>query len=288
MYSGQKRAGGLAFVKMQALGNDFVIIDRRSVDHCTRISGEMARTVADRRLGVGCDQIAILHDDDKSNFDNRVDVAIEFLNADGSVAGACGNATRCIGRLIMEETGQDSIRIRTARGILVAKTAQSGHVAVNMGKPQLKWTEIPLSRSADLLELPLEGSPVAIGMGNPHCVFFVDDVSGTDPAVRGPSIERHPLFPERTNVEFVQVLDRQNIRVRIWERGTGVTPASGSGSCASAVAARLRGLTGRQVTVHLDGGTLDIDWQDDGIWMTGPAHLVYVGTLVPGFPEITS
>ncbi len=281
MHAEQEQGRNLHFLKMQALGNDFVIIDLRRTVSAAPVDAEFVRAAADRRLGIGFDQLAILRGDP----DASVDAAVEFRNADGSPSAACGNASRCIGRILMNETGRDLVRIRTGRGILPVRMAGDGNVSVNMGSPQTAWKKIPLARDVDTLALPLEGSPVAVGMGNPHCVFFVDDIEAISPERRGPAVERDPLFPERTNVEFVQVLDRGNLRMRVWERGAGVTPASGSGSCATAVAAHLRGLADRSAAVHLDGGVLAIDWTDDGVWMTGPAFRVFSGSLAPGFPE---
>ena len=278
---GERQAGrDLQFLKMQALGNDFVIIDLRRTSSAVAVDVGFVRAAADRRLGIGFDQLAVLRGDP----DADVDAAVEFWNADGSPSATCGNVSRCIGRLLMGETGRDHVRIRTGRGVLPARDAGGGHVSVNMGHPQTAWEEIPLASGVNTVALPLAGSPVAVGMGNPHCVFFVDDLESVSPERRGPEVERDPLFPERTNVEFVQVLDRGNLRMRVWERGVGMTPASGSGACASAVAARIRRLVDRSVTVHLDGGRLAIDWMDDGVWMKGPAFPVFSGSLAPEFP----
>ncbi|MEL6678840.1 MAG: diaminopimelate epimerase, partial [Pseudomonadota bacterium] len=152
-----------------------------------------------------------------------------------------------------------------------------------MGQPQLDWREVPLAKAADLDALPLDGAPSAVGMGNPHCVFFVEDAEGVDLSARGPAVERYPLFPQRTNVEFVQVLNAHSLRMRVWERGGMITQACGSGACAVAVAAHRRGLTDRRVDVHLDGGTLQIEWREDGVWMTGPTALVFEGRLSDEF-----
>ena len=152
-----------------------------------------------------------------------------------------------------------------------------------MQAPQLDWQEIPLADNVDTLSLPIDGTPVATGMGNPHCTFFVEDVDAIDLAKFGPEIEHHPLYPERTNVQIAQITGENRIRMRVWERGTGITLASGSSSCATAVAAARRGLTGRQVQIDLDGGTLQIDWVEDGVWMTGPTAHVFDGTLTPEF-----
>ena len=175
------------------------------------------------------------------------------------------------------------IAIATGRGRLAARDLGDGRISVNMGQPELAWDRIPLARAMDADPLPIEGNPAAVSMGNPHCVFVVPDVSAVDLAALGPRIENDPLFPERTNVEFVQILDPGTIRLRVWERGTGITLACGSGACAAAVVTARRGLTGRQVTVRLDGGALEIDWRGDGVWMTGPTAAVFEGRLTPQF-----
>ncbi len=266
---------GLPFMKMHGAGNDFVVIDarRRSLP----VTAALAQALGDRHRGVGFDQLALIE------ADADADARLTFYNADGSPSAACGNATRCIARLLMEETGQPAVSLRTERGLLAAEDAGGGLTRVNMGAPMLDWDRIPLAEPADSLHLPIAGDPVATGMGNPHCTFFVADAGAVNLAAEGPAFEHHPLFPERTNVEFVQILSPEAIRLRIWERGTGITLASGSCSCAAAVAAARRGLTGRRVAVHVDGGTLEIDWREDGVWMTGPTAHVFDGVLTAGF-----
>jgi diaminopimelate epimerase len=208
---------------------------------------------------------------------------LTFWNADGSRSATCGNATRCVARHLMEETGAKALTLRTGRGLLACEDAGGGLTRVNMGVPATDWRAIPLAREVDTLRLPLPGAPVAVGMGNPHCVFFVDDAEAVDLARFGPEREAEPLYPERTNVELVQVLSPTALRLRIWERGTGVTLASGSCACAAAVAAARRGLTERAVDVRVDGGTLGIAWREDGVWMTGPTAHVFDGVLTPAF-----
>ena len=266
---------GLAFLKMHGAGNDFVIIDSRGRRPVTTVG--IARALGDRHRGVGFDQLAEIGDGD------GVDFTLDFWNSDGSRAGACGNASRCVASLILAETGKDSVTFRTPRGLLQAEQRADGLVSVNMGIPQLEWAQIPLARAVDPLHLPLPGLPVAVGMGNPHCVFFVPDAAAVDPARDGPRYEKDPLYPQSTNVEFASVTGPDRIRMRVWERGAGVTLACGSGACATAVAAHLRGLTGRQVTLDLDGGTLDIDWRADGVWMAGPVAHVFEGRLSAAF-----
>ena len=256
-------------MKMHGLGNDFVVVDERG--QMPQISADLARSMADRHQGVGFDQLAVISDSTKG------DLHLTFWNSDGSTSAACGNATRCIARLVMDATGRDRLTITTDRGTLQALDAGGGLTAVNMGQPQLDWRDIPLTEQMDTLNLPLEGTPVATGMGNPHCTFFVDDAGAVDLAGRGALIEHHPLFPQRTNVQFASLIGPDHLRMRVWERGVGVTLASGSSSCAVAVAAARRGLTGRRVTITLDGGDLQIDWRDDGVWMTGPTAHVFDG-----------
>ena len=264
----------LAFLKMHGLGNDFVVIDARGRDN--PMTAALARAIGDRHFGIGFDQLALIR------MDGDV-VAVDYWNSDGSLSNACGNATRCVARLLLAETGADEFIIRTGRGDLVCQDAGNGLVRVNMGLPQLDWQEIPLAEDVDTINLPIEGSPTATGMGNPHCSFFVRDAEVIDLADFAPQFVQHPLFPEHTNVQVVQVLDRENIRARVWERGVGHTLASGSSSCAVTVAAVRKGLTERRVTVHLDGGQLEIDWRDDGVWMTGPTMLVSSGTFSEEF-----
>ena len=170
-----------------------------------------------------------------------------------------------------------TLTLQTARGVLQAQDAGDGLTSVNMGQPQLEWQDVPMARAMDTLELPIEGAPTATGMGNPHCTFFVPDAEAVDLVAKGAELEHHPLYPERTNVQFASLVGADHLRMRVWERGVGVTLASGSSSCATAVAAARRGLTGRNVTIDLDGGTLEISWREDGVWMTGPSTHVFDG-----------
>ncbi|MFE3836728.1 diaminopimelate epimerase [Pseudogemmobacter sonorensis] len=276
---------GLPFVKMHGAGNDFVVIDSRGRGSAV-VTPALARALGDRNRGVGFDQLAEIRPPSgqgPEGFAGAADFTLDFWNADGSRAGACGNATRCVSDLVMREMDRAEITLRTERGLLRAVRGADGRVSVNMGPPQLDWDEIPLARAEDTLHLPLAGDPVAVGMGNPHCVFFVADAEAEDVAGRGPLIERDPLFPQRTNVEFASLIAPDRLRMRVWERGAGITLACGSGACATAVAAHLRGLTGRRVGLELDGGTLEIDWREDGVWMTGPTALVFEGRLSAAF-----
>lgn len=263
-------------MKMHGLGNDFVVVDARQQP--VSLDAPLVRALADRHRGVGFDQLALITDGD--------DLTITFYNADGSQSAACGNATRCIAAREMAQRGADHLNITvTGRGSLQAVRDVDGVTAVNMGAPGLNWQDIPLACDVDTLALPIDGAPVATGMGNPHCTFFVEDVSAIDLAKQGAEIEHHPLFPERTNVQFAQVVGPNHVRMRVWERGTGITLASGSSSCAVAVAAARKGLTGRTVRIDLDGGTLNIDWRADGVWMSGPTAHVFDGVLTQGFLE---
>ena len=279
-YVGAMRDGtdtGLPFHKMHGLGNDFVVIDGRRTG--ASVTPALARALGDRHRGVGFDQLALVEDAPDA------DLALRFWNADGSESSTCGNATRCIARAEMDRTGKPRLAIRTERGLLEARDAGNGLTSVNMGPPRLLWHEIPLARAVDTLELPIEGAPTATSMGNPHCTFFVPDAEAVDLLRFGPAHEHHPLFPERTNVQVVQVLAPDRLRMRVWERGAGITQASGSSSCAVAVAAARRGFCGREVTVALDGGELRVDWREDGVWMTGETAHAFSGTLAPAFLE---
>lgn len=267
----------LPFMKMHGLGNDFVVIDARARD--VVVTARLAMALADRHRGVGYDQLAVVR-----AADGAAGARLEFYNADGSLAGACGNATRCIARWLMQDSGQTALlHLVTERGVLAACDAGGGLTSVNMGHPMTDWRDVPLASEMDTIALPIEGRPVATGMGNPHCTFFVDDAEAVDLAAFGPQIEHHSLFPERTNVQVASLLAPDRIRMRVWERGVGITLASGSSSCATAVAAVRLGKTARAVTVVLDGGALQIDWREDGIWMTGPTSHVFDGQLSPAW-----
>ena len=268
---------GLPFMKMHGAGNDFVVIDSRGRAAVT--TPALARAVGDRHRGVGFDQLAEIRDSDQADF------ALDFWNSDGSMAGACGNATRCVAHYMMGQLGRDDVTLVTARGLLRAERLADGRVAVNMGHPQRDWADVPLSHAVDSDHLPLPGDPVAVGMGNPHCVFFVADAEAADVAGHGAQIEHDPLFPARTNVEFASLISPDHLRMRVWERGTGITLACGSGACATAVAAAVRGLTGRRVTLTVDGGVLEVDWRDDGVWLSGPVAYVFEGVLSPDLLE---
>jgi diaminopimelate epimerase len=270
-------AGALAFLKMHGAGNDFVVLDARA--RPVLLSPAQAQAIADRRLGVGCDQIIVIENDAAGS-----DAFMRILNADGSEAGACGNATRCVAALLAEETGARRVSIRTMSGVLPAEILGPGLVEVDMGVPGLEWGDVPLAGPADTLHLKLAMGPVedpaACSMGNPHATFFVEDVAAIQVETIGPVLEKSRLFPERANIGFAQVLAADRIRLRVWERGSGLTLACGSGACAALVNAHRRGLVGRQAAMILDGGVLEISWRDDGhVLMRGPAVTAFAGTL---------
>ena len=266
---------GIGFIKMHGAGNDFIVIDSRG--RPAVMTAGLARALGDRNRGVGFDQLAEIRDAADADF------ALDFWNNDGTIAGACGNATRCVADYVMRGLSRDAVALTTARGGLKAVRAADGRVSVNMGQPQLAWDQVPLARAIDMLHLPLPRDPVAVGMGNPHCVMFVDDAEAVDLAALGPLYEHDPLYPERTNVEFASLISANRLRMRVWERGAGITLACGSGACATAVAAHLRGLTGRQVDLVMDGGVLSVDWREDGVWLTGPVAHVFDGHLSAAF-----
>ncbi len=268
----------LAFIKMHGLGNDFIVLDAR--DGGVDLGAEGARVLSDRRRGIGCDQILIM----EAAANEQADIFMRILNADGTEAEACGNGTRCVAQLVMAETGRDAVSIETRAGVLKANAAAGSLVSVDMGRAKLDWQEIPLAREMDTLNLEISAGPlsvpVGVNMGNPHAVFFVDDAEIIPLEDIGPIIENDPLFPEKTNVEAAQVLDDGSIRLRVWERGVGITQACGSGACATLVAASRRGLVGRRATIHLDGGDLDITWADDDhVIMTGPVATSFSGVV---------
>src|SRR5690606_18226872 len=267
----------LAFWKMHDLGNDFVIRDRRSGK--LSLSAAQIRRLANRRRGVGCDQLLSLEPSE------RADVFMRVYNPDGSEAGACGNGTRCVARLIMEERGGARATVETSAGVLTVTAGARGYT-VDMGRPRFGWDEIPLSQPADTLQLDLElgplRGPTAINMGNPHAVFLVDDAEAIPLEELGPELEHHAMFPERANIGVVEVRDASHLRVRVWERGAGLTAACGSGACAALVAAVRRGLAERAAEVMMDGGPLRVVWnEDDHVLMTGPAQHSFRGHLDP-------
>jgi len=266
------------FLKMQGAGNDFVVFDERI--HKLGLTETQVVWLADRRLGIGCDQLITLH----PPLDGG-DVRMRIRNPDGSEAGACGNATRCVVDLVARATGRDRLVVETISGLLPAEALADGQVVVDMGQPRLDWEDIPLARPADTLHLPISAGvladPAAASMGNPHATFFVPDLDAIPLASLGPALERDPIFPQRANIGVAQALAPDRLRLRVWERGAGLTLACGSGACAALVNAARRGLTGRAATLILDGGTLHIDWRADGhVLMTGPVATSFAGEVL--------
>ena len=261
----------ISFLKMHGLGNDFVIIDSRHKR--INLTADIIRKLGDRNFGVGFDQLGIIQNSEVS------DAHLTFFNSDGSISATCGNATRCIANFLMLETKKDKVDLSTDHISLQAKREIDGSVSVNMGLPDIHWQKIPLLEELDTLFLPIPGQPTATSMGNPHCSFFVDNLDQVKIEAEGAKIENHPLFPQKTNVQFVSVVSQDRLRVRVWERGVGVTKASGSSACAVVAASVRRKITGNQVHVDLDGGTMVVNYKDDGIWMNGPTMHVFDGQL---------
>ena len=269
------------FLKMNGLGNDFVVVEARQAPF--RPGPAEARAIADRASGIGCDQLIAIEPS------QRADAFMRIWNADGGEVDACGNATRCVGWLLMQASGRDEATIETKGGLLRAR--RSGErISVDMGEPGLSWEQVPLAEAMDTRGIELQVGPIdnpylhtpgAVSMGNPHVVFFVPDAEAAPVREAGSLIEHHPLFPEGVNVGFAQVKAPDRIRLRVWERGAGLTRACGTGACAALVAAHRRGLTGRAATLELDGGELDIEWrEDDGhVIMTGPVEVEFTGRL---------
>lgn len=274
----------LPYLKMNGLGNDFVVLDARAQK--IALSPQQIMAISDRTNGVGCDQLIVMEPDTIEG----VDVFMRIYNAEGGEVDACGNATRCIAALVAGELGTDNATIRTNAGILVARVS-GDIVTVDMGTPRFAWEKIPLAEPfADTngielqvgpIDKPVLHTPSVVNVGNPHAIFWVDDLAVHDLAKFGPMLENHPVFPERANITLAQVLANDRIRVKVWERGAGLTLACGTAACATAVAAARKGLTGRKVTIELPGGPLDIEWRtsDDHILMTGPWMLDGEGVI---------
>lgn len=275
----------IAFRKMSGLGNDFVVLDGRA--RPIAVDAAAARAIADRERGIGCDQVIRIDPPRGAG----MDAFMTIWNHDGGEVDACGNATRCVADLLIEETGRARVTIGTNAGLLVCTRQSPGVVAVDMSAPRFGWDEIPLAepfhdtRTIELqvgpVDAPVLSCPSVVNVGNPHCIFWVEDVAAHDLARLGPLLENHPMFPERANITLARVVDDGHVVARVWERGAGLTRACGTAACAVAVAAARKGLTGRRVTVTLPGGDLDLDWRDgdDHIVMTGPLSYDYEGTL---------
>ncbi|WP_295174107.1 diaminopimelate epimerase [uncultured Brevundimonas sp.] len=270
------------FVKMNGAGNDFVVVN--ALEQPFAPSEDQIRALGDRQMGEGFDQLIAIEPSDTA------DAFMRVWNADGSMVETCGNALRCVGWLLMQANGSDRVVIDTAGGPTTATRAGDHRVTVDMGKPRLDWTQVPLAEEMDTrgielqvgpIDAPILHTPGAVSMGNPHVVFFTDRQDDGFVTGSGSLVEHHPLFPQGVNVGFANVLDRDHIRLRVWERGTGLTKACGTGACAALVATARRGLTDRKATVVVDGGELVIDWDaaTDHVLMTGPVEIERTGVL---------
>ncbi len=275
----------LPFLKMHGLGNDFVVLDARA--RAIPLSEQAIRAIADRRTGVGFDQLLML-----CPAEGAGEVRMRIWNPDGSEAQSCGNGTRAVALLAMDETGADRIAIETLGGLLKAARAPGGLVTVDMGEPRLEWEDIPLAERMDTRRIDIHIGPIddpylvgpaAVSMGNPHAVFFVDDAKKIQLEKVGPLVENHPLFPERANVSFAEIRDPEHATLRVWERSAGATLACGTAACATLVAGVRLGKLNRKAEITLPGGALTIEWREsDGhVLMTGPAETAYRGEFGP-------
>ena len=277
----------MKFTKMQGLGNDFVIVDARNLTLPTDLA-DWSKKLCDRHFGIGADGLMLVLPSECA------DIRMQILNSDGSEAEMCGNGIRCFAKFVYEEglVKNNPMTVETLAGLMVPEVVldASGQVVlvtVDMGEPRLTRAEIPMlgdngqvsDETLHVAEKPFQIT--AVSMGNPHCVTFVDDIGQADLEKWGPLLEHSPSFPKKTNVEFVQVLNRQEVIMRVWERGASITMACGTGACATAVACVLNGRTERKITVHLDGGDLKIDWDEasNHIFMTGAAETVFAGEI---------
>lgn len=265
------------FLKMHGLGNDFAVFDARK--STLMITPALAKAIASRKRGIGCDQVIVI-----APGRNGADATMRILNADGSEVETCGNAARCVASLLLGEGTKTQITLETLVNPLICHATMDGRISVDMGKAETDWDKIPLAEPCDTNRFTLTlgqhaFEAAAVSMGNPHCVLFVDDAEAADVAGVGPQLEIHPLFPRRTNVEFVSRIAPDTLRMRVWERGAGITEACGSGACATAFAAFRRGLTSDHVRVHLDGGMLELTLIDGHVHMAGPATRVYSGEI---------
>ena len=277
----------IKFIKMHGLGNDFVIIDCRS--NSIDISKELINNISDRKIGAGCDQLITINN---SSSDDH-DVYIKIYNPNGDSAEACGNGTRCVAKLLFEENNNSETRIKSDAGILLAKKVDNLNISVNLGKPSVSWKDIPLAREVDTLNIPLDGlethalehnfslltQVVAVNIGNPHAVFFGKNIYKCNLQNFGPKIENHELFPEKTNVELVEIIDRKTIKIRVWERGAGITLACGSGACAAVYAGKLIKLLDDKVEVKVELGSLHIAVENNELILTGPAEISFHGSI---------
>ena len=275
----------IPFRKMNGLGNDFVVLDARP--RPIAVDEDVARALADREHGVGCDQVIVIEPPHEAG----AHAHMRIWNHDGGEVEACGNATRCVADILLSETGLEQVTVGSEGGPLVCARAGDGLIAADIGTPKFDWQDIPLSeefRDTRMVELqigpidaPVLHSPSVVNVGNPHCIFWVGDVEAHELERFGPMLENHPLFPERANISLAHVTSPSSLTLKVWERGVGLTRACGTAACAAAVAAGRKKLTGRSVAVTLPGGVLQINWResDDHIIMTGPYELEYVAKL---------
>lgn len=272
------------FAKMNGLGNEICVLDARKDG--IPLTSEVIAALGNAETGIGFDQIMIL----QAPKNRLADAFTQIWNADGTQVSACGNGARCVAWYLMRETGQDHIVIETQAGLLGASRAGVSSVSVDMGEPRLEWDQIPMSERMDTMRIELQVGPIddpimhgpgCVSMGNPHVVFLVPDIELAPIKEVGPMIEHHPLFPEGVNVGFAQIMARDHIRLRVWERGAGLTKACGTGACAALVVAARRRLCDRSARVQLDGGDLLIEWRasDNHIIMTGPVEWEADGTI---------
>jgi diaminopimelate epimerase len=274
----------MPFIKMHGLGNDFVVLDARGA--AFDLTPARRRAIADRRRGVGCDQLIVL----EPPTEREADVLMRIYNPDGGEAGACGNATRCVASVLMDERQTDQVTVQTISGLLESQKAGTADgqplISVDMGPAGLDWRDIPVSEACDTNHMPVGlgplQDPVGTSMGNPHATFFVDDAAAIPLGELGPKLEHNSFFPERANIGVAELVGEDRLRLRVWERGAGLTLACGSGACAAVVAASRRGLVKRKAEVIVDGGTLDVEWLRDGhVLMTGGIALAFKGELDP-------
>lgn len=275
----------IQYLKMNGLGNDFIVLDGRV--NAIALSSDQVRWIADREQGIGCDQLIVLEPEQAP----EIDVFMRIYNHDGGEVKACGNATRCVAALIAKESGKTSIVVQTSAGLLTCQVA-GNMVSVDMGKPKFDWQSIPLAeefgdtRGIELqigpIDAPVLHTPSVVNVGNPHAIFWVmDDPDNYDLNLFGPMLENHPIFPDRANISLAQVLPKNQVKVRVWERGVGLTKACGTAACAVVAAGVRKGLTQRKIEVHLPGGSLALEWRgkDDHIIMTGPWSLDHEGEI---------
>ena len=270
------------FTKMHGLGNDFVVLD--AVRQSIRLNADIIKRIADRNLGIGCDQVLVI----EPPTDRNIDFNYRIFNCDGSEVEQCGNGARCIGRYIKDQqlSGKKTLRIKTKNRVMEITTTTKNMITANMGEPSFIPADIPLDseQQNDLYSIDINNSSLkiaALSVGNPHAVLQVDNIDQADVETIGSLIQKHSLFPESVNVGFMQIIDHQNLALRVYERGVGETQACGSGACAAAVAAIKQGLVDKTIEIKLLGGKLTIEWQGEGqpILMTGPAETVFHGKI---------